>query len=93
MQCILHPHLSAVSYNELKCHEGSDLTDAAAASQRAAALTEVIIIPVWERRAASDAVQVIQTAIPRELSQRRKTAEDRKGTGDERKATSSSSAL
>lgn len=80
----LHPHLSAVSYNELKGHEGSDLTDAAAASQRAAALTEVIIVPVWKQRAASDAVQVIQTAVPRELSQRRKTAEDRKGTGSQR---------
>lgn len=59
----------------------SDLTDAAAASESAAALTEVIIIPVWEWRTASDAVQVIQTAIPRELPQRRKTTEDRKGKG------------
>lgn len=49
----------------------SDLADAAVASECATALTKVIIIPAWERRAyrTSDTVQIIHTAIPREFSQ------------------------
>lgn len=56
-----------------------DLADAAVASKRAAALTEFVIIPVWEWWAyrTSDTVQIIHTAVPREFSQRWKTTKRR----------------
>lgn len=60
---------------------GPDLSDAAPSAQGAAGLAKVVVIPARQRGAgAADAVQVVQAAVVRELSEGRKTAEKGKTT-------------